>query len=144
MNQIVTFIHILQFALENLCMSLFVAELGQKSYFLSSNDKSTNIVDLLNKEAEEGLTEVEPLYVNKILGKFQTFLPFFVVLCIEKHDWNYDLHNKDIILGVYQEYEDSTNCDRLGSSGKNLVDESSLWSISIPHPQSSGRCFTYR
>ena len=56
-------------------MSIFVAALGQKSYFLSSNDKSTNIVDLLNKEAEEGLTEVEHLYVNKILGKFQTFCP---------------------------------------------------------------------
>ena len=35
-------------------------------------------------------------------------------------------------------------CDRNGDPGKNLVKVPSLWTTSIPHPQDSGRCFTYK
>ena len=35
-------------------------------------------------------------------------------------------------------------CDRNGNPGKNLVKVPSLWTTSIPHPQDSGRCFTYK
>ena len=52
---------------------------------------------------------------------------------------------QDIIVGVYQEYiDESPLCNRFWSSGKNLVEDSSLWTVSIPHAQESGKCFTYK
>ena len=52
---------------------------------------------------------------------------------------------QDIILGVYHEYYDeSPLCNRFLDSGKNLIKDPSLWTLSIPHPQDSGKCFTYK
>ena len=62
---------------------------------------------------------------------------------IDDNDWNVNL--TDIILGVYQEYkEDRPYCDRGENSGRNLIEDPSLWTISIPHPEWSGKCFTYK
>ena len=35
-------------------------------------------------------------------------------------------------------------CDREARPGRNLVDDPSLWTTSIPHPELSGKCFTYK
>ena len=60
-----------------------------------------------------------------------------------KHKWNFDI--QDIILGVYHEnHDESPKCDRYDESGKNLIEEPSLWTLSIPHPEESGKCFTYK
>ena len=51
----------------------------------------------------------------------------------------------DIITGVFHEYkEDLPLCDRERNSGKNLIEDPSLWTMSIPHPERSGKCFTYK
>lgn len=62
---------------------------------------------------------------------------------INKYNWNYKKH--EIIIGLFQEFIDGhPNCQRGGSSTRNLVHEDpSVWTISIPHPQNSGICFTY-
>ena len=65
------------------------------------------------------------------------------MIILDDNDWN--LQMKDIILGVFQEYAvDSPWCDRVMNSGRNLIEDSSLWTMSIPHPEWSGKCFTYK
>ena len=71
---------------------------------------------------------------------------FVFILCFifpGKHNWNFEI--QDIIHGVYHEYYDeSPKCGRALKSGKNLIEEASLWTLSIPHPEESGKCFTYK
>ena len=46
---------------------------------------------------------------------------------------------------MYHEYyEESPQCNRYVDSGKNLIEDPSLWTLSIPHPDLSGKCFTYK
>ena len=52
---------------------------------------------------------------------------------------------KEIVANLYQEDTiGEPQCNRYGYPGKNLVKVPSLWTTSIPHPQVSGRCFTYK
>ena len=55
---------------------------------------------------------------------------------------------KEVISGVYQEYKNNNNgnplCTRNDDPGKNMVDDPSMWKVSIPHPQTSGICYTYK
>ena len=53
----------------------------------------------------------------------------------------------DIITGVFQEYQEDWHvdmCNRDKKLGKNLIEDTSLWSTSVPHPHFSGKCFTYK
>ena len=52
----------------------------------------------------------------------------------------------DIIVGVYHAFKDQNpGCQtRTWDSGKNLIEDPSLWTLSIPHAQDSGKCFTYK
>ena len=60
-----------------------------------------------------------------------------------KHIWSFEI--QDVILGVYHEhFDESPLCSRYWESGKNLIEDPSLWTLSIPHPQDSGICFTYK
>ena len=62
---------------------------------------------------------------------------------LDVNDWNLNL--TDIILGVFQEYKDHAPwCDREKNQGRNLVEDSTLWTTSIPHAEKSGKCFTYK
>ena len=62
---------------------------------------------------------------------------------VDDNDWNLNL--TDIILGVFQEYKDHfPHCNREENLGRNLIEDSSLWITSIPHPEKSGKCFTYK
>ena len=58
---------------------------------------------------------------------------------------NQTLNVKDMVLGIYHQYG-NVGCDRWspGSQSENRVKNSSLWTVTIPHPKYSGRCFTYR
>ena len=55
---------------------------------------------------------------------------------------------EDIVNGLYHEYETAGGpepvCDRWSGHSLNLVRNSSLWTVTIPHPKYSGRCFTYK
>ena len=58
---------------------------------------------------------------------------------------NHELKFKDMVLGLFHQYGNE-GCDRWSSEGlsENRVQNSSLWTVTIPHPRYSGRCFTYR
>ena len=46
---------------------------------------------------------------------------------------------------LFHEYSDrDPKCDRHNGNSNNIVDEKSVWQVSIPHPHHSGRCFTYK
>ena len=63
-----------------------------------------------------------------------------VHVCISE-DFNFK--REEIIPGLYHEYiDENPYCSRNENSGKNL--NSSHWTVSIPHPQDSGKCFTYK
>jgi len=86
--------------------------------------KDKNILDILDSDT---IDELQPEDVSEYL---------------DKNDWNFN--QQDIIHGVYQEYyEQAPRCDRSWESGKNLVEDASLWTLSIPHAESAGKCFTY-
>ena len=60
--------------------------------------------------------------------------------CISE-DFNFKIEK--IVPGLYHEYVDENPyCSRNQDSGNKL--NSSHWTISIPHPQDSGKCFTYK
>ena len=52
---------------------------------------------------------------------------------------------KDMVLGLFHQYGND-GCDRWNIKGLNAnrVKNSSLWTVTIPHPKYSGRCFTYK
>ena len=104
-------------------------------------------MDLLESRWNENKTqELTPEDMSTILGNLiikvihQYHQHFFE----EQSKWNFNLNDKKILLGIFQE-EDPKLCDGLNvSSSKNFLDDPSALSISIPHPQDSGRCFTYK
>ena len=62
------------------------------------------------------------------------------IVCISE-DFNFKI--EEIIPGLYHEYiDENPYCSRNENSGKKL--NSSHWTVSIPHPQDSGKCFTYK
>ena len=87
-----------------------------------------------------------PSNVSTFLGFIQSLQQLKIYLhsfILDDNDWN--LNKTDIIIGVFQEYKDhSPMCDREARPGRNLVDDPSLWTTSIPHPELSGKCFTYK
>ena len=58
------------------------------------------------------------------------------------NDWNFNL--EDIVNGLYHEYDPNQVCDRWNDVSENLAKNLSLWTVSIPDPKVSGRCFTYK
>ena len=90
-------------------------------------------VNLINK-----LSFVEKYSYNFGLKVIKTF---YILKCYIKFF-------KDTISGLYQEYKGNNNgdplCDRKFDSGKNMVDDPTLWKVSIPHPVASGICYTYK
>ena len=87
--------------------------------------------------------ELSPQDMNKILGNLIMII-FITFLLQEKSEWNYKLHDKKVFLGIFQE-KGFDYCDRHNvRPSENLLYDPSVWSISIPHPQDSGRCFTYK
>ena len=67
-----------------------------------------------------------------------------MLLSSDQSEWNFNLHDKKIFLGIFQE-KGLPYCDRKHfPPSKNLLDDPSVWTISIPHPQDSGKCFTYK
>ena len=93
------------------------------------------------------MESLHPENVSKFLGAklpIKMYGKKIKMIILDDNDWNLNL--TDIILGVFQEYqEDSvTDCNRYRSSGRNLIEDPSLWTTSIPHPQNSGKCFTYK
>ena len=64
----------------------------------------------------------------------------YIHVCISE-DFNFKM--EEIIPGLYHEYiDENPYCSRNENSGKKL--NSSHWTVSIPHPQDSGKCFTYK
>ena len=64
----------------------------------------------------------------------------YVHVCISE-DFNFKIEK--IVPGLYHEYVDENPyCSRNQDSGNKL--NSSHWTVSIPHPQDSGKCFTYK
>jgi len=117
------------------------ADLCFTTYFINccAFHRHKSILDIL---ASNPIDELRPEDVSVYLG-----LNNFCIFLMNKHlisenEWNLD--KKDIIIGLYQEQFFGQNqlCLRDSESGKNLVDDPSVWTFSIPNPKS--KCFTYK
>ena len=84
-----------------------------------------------------------PQFLGRISLEFNINL---INILLEKYQWNFQL--EDIVNGLYHEYETAGGpepvCDRWSGHSLNLVRNRSLWTVTIPHPKYSGRCFTYK
>ena len=104
---------------------------------------SANILDLFEKTS---MKTFHPENISRFLGAklHKTYYHNRIqMIILDDNEWNFNL--TDIILGVFQEYkEDYPWCDREKFSGRNLIEDPSLWTTSIPHPDSSGKCFTFK
>ena len=88
--------------------------------------RNKSILHVLGSLAKQNIHEWESKNVTQVL-----------------RGWNFNM--KEIIIGLYQEYaEYNPKCARKKQVSKNLVNDLSLWEMSIPHPSLAGKCFTYK
>ena len=57
--------------------------------------------------------------------------------------YNYSYNRSETINSLAQVY-DGADCNRINDQERNLVKDDSFWTMSIPHPQFSGICYTYK
>ena len=107
-----------------------------------------DITQLLDEEEDQHnqshlIPDMVPQFLGRISLEFNINL---INILLEKYQWNFQL--EDIVNGLYHEYETAGGpepvCDRWSGHSRNLVRNSSLWTLTIPHPKYSGRCFTYK
>ena len=107
-----------------------------------------DITQLLDEEEDQHnqshlIPDMVPQFLGGISFEFNNHL---INILLEKYQWNFQL--EDIVNGLYHEYETAGGpepvCDRWSGHSRNLVRNSSLWTVTIPHPKYSGRCFTYK
>ena len=74
------------------------------------------------------------------MARYLSTKKMYIHVCISE-DFNFKIEK--IVPGLYHEYVDENPyCSRNQDSGNKL--NSSHWTVSIPHPQDSGKCFTYK
>ena len=95
------------------------------------------------EQNKNNLQNISTADIPGLIGTMVTILSQLVDYFLEKYNFSYS--REEAVGGLYQVYtEDSPSCYRGGGPTTNLAKNSSLWTMSIPHPQLSGLCYTYK
>ena len=95
------------------------------------------------EQKKNNLQNISTADISVLIGTMVANLYQLVDYFLDKYNFSYS--REEAVGGLYQVYtEDSPSCYRGGGPTANLAKNSNLWNMSIPHPQLSGLCYTYK
>ena len=123
-------------------------------------NEGSPMMDMLKAEFDKGRTNISVGEFAALVGKLCSAQPLtYVPCCIFpiqssttwpivgkklSQDCSRFVHqDHPCHSSIVQVYKDE-NCYREGRSSADLVKEEKLWTVTMPHPEKSGVCYTYR